>query len=123
MTDENADACVLEIRTYRLTPGAGVEFGRLFSEEAAPLLTRAGIDVVWFGASLDDPDMFALIRAFPSAEERERQEDDFYGSDEWREGPRESVLALIVTYHTVVLATSQGAVDLLRQTPATRAAL
>ncbi|MGH8775090.1 MAG: NIPSNAP family protein [Jiangellaceae bacterium] len=108
MIDSDA---VLEIRTYQLKPGAGTEFDRLFREEVRPLLDRFGTDVVWHGSSLDDPDSYALIRAFPSAEARDRDEDEFYGSDEWRHGPRERVLALIESYHTVVMAAGSEAAD------------
>jgi hypothetical protein len=33
------------------------------------------------------------MRAFPGLEERERTEGAFYGSEEWRQGPREAILA------------------------------
>lgn len=94
---------VIEVRTYRLHPGSGAEFDRLFREEATPLLDRWGITVLWHGPSLDDPDSYLLVRAFGSTAEREIAEDDFYGSPEWRDGPREPVLSLIESYHTVVV--------------------
>ena len=113
MTDR-ADA-VLEVRTYRLRPGAGAEFDRLFHERARPLLDRHGIDVVWHGPSMDDPDSYALMRSFGSAAARDREESAFYGSDEWRDGPREPILALIETYHTIVLAAPASTIDGLRR--------
>jgi hypothetical protein len=43
---------------------------------------------------------------------REQNQDAFYGSDEWRSGPREPILALIESYTSVVIeidaATLQG---------------
>ena len=44
-----------------------------------------------------------LIRRYPSLEELQRSQDAFYGSDEWRQGPREAILALIESYISVVL--------------------
>ena len=33
----------------------------------------------------------------------QRSEDTFYGSDDWRKGPREAILSLITNYTTIVL--------------------
>jgi hypothetical protein len=94
---------VVEIRTYKLKPGSGAEFHRLFVEESLPMLKRWGVEVVAFGASLDDDDSFCLIRAYPSLEELQRSQDAFYGSDEWRQGPREAIVSRIESSISVVL--------------------
>ena len=44
-----------------------------------------------------------LLRAYPSLEALQRSQDAFYGSDEWRSGPREAVLSLIESSISVVL--------------------
>src|SRR6266498_1665418 len=79
-----AMSAVVEIRTYKLRPGSGAEFHRTVVEESVPMLQRWGVDVVAFGPSLDDDDSYYLIRSYPSLEERQRSQDAFYGSDEWR---------------------------------------
>jgi hypothetical protein len=96
---------VLDLRTYKLVPGGGEEFDRIVRERALPMLHRFGIDVIGYGPSTDDGDLdlYYLMRAFPSAAQREQQLDAFYGSDEWRHNHRDAVLALIETYHTVVI--------------------
>jgi ketosteroid isomerase-like protein len=94
---------VVEIRSYNLKPGTRVGFHRRFLEEALPMLKRWQVDVVAYGPSLHDADSYYLVRSFPSIEERERAEAAFYGSDEWRQGPREAVLADIASYTTVVV--------------------
>jgi hypothetical protein len=94
---------VIEIRTYKLQAGAGAEFHRLVIEESLPMLERWGVDVVASGASLDDEDSYVLIRAYPSLEELQRSQDAFYGSDEWRDGPREAIVSRIEGSHSVVL--------------------
>ncbi|WP_446219763.1 NIPSNAP family protein [Micromonospora sp. IBHARD004] len=108
---------ILEIRTYRLKPGTIDEFVRLMRQEAAPLLARFGIRVVAAGASLvreDGHEEAYLIRAFPSLAVRDEREEAFYGSDAWRDGPREAILSRIESYHTVVLETAEQSVDVLR---------
>ena len=94
---------VVEIRTYALKAGAGAEFHRLVQEESIPMLERWGVEVVAFGPSLDDDDSYCLIRAYQSLDERERSQDAFYGSDEWRQGPREAIVSLIESSTSVVL--------------------
>jgi hypothetical protein len=107
---------ILEIRTYRLKPGTTEEFVRLMREESLPLLEKFGIRVVRCGASLfaeDGHEEAYLIRAFPSLQAHREQEEAFYGSDEWRQGPRDAVLSLIESYHSVVLEVSEDAVRAL----------
>jgi hypothetical protein len=97
---------ILEIRTYRLKPGATDEFVRLMRDRATRLLETFGIRVVSCGASLvaeDGRRDAFLIRAFGSVEDRDEKEEQFYGSDAWRFGPREAILSLIESYHTAVL--------------------
>ena len=98
---------MVELRSYRLKPGSGTAFHRLMAEQSLPMLERWGVDVIAFGPSLDDDDdddeLYYLIRGYASAAELQRSQDAFYGSDEWREGPREPVLALIESYLSVVV--------------------
>lgn len=94
---------VFEIRTYALKPGTGPEFHRLVQEESIPMLERWGVKVIAFGPSLDDDDAYHLIRAYESLDERRRSQDAFYGSDEWRQGPREAIVSLIESSISVVL--------------------
>ncbi len=105
----------VEIRSYRLKPGTAAEFDRLVTEASTPMLRRRGIDVVAFGRSLRDEDAFYLIRAFASLEDLERSEAAFYGSDEWRLGPRDAILACIDTYASIVIEMEDATVDGLRE--------
>jgi hypothetical protein len=107
---------ILEIRTYRLVAGTRDEFVRLMREVSLPMLERHGIPVVDCGASLvseDGHEEAYLIRAFPSLAAHAEQEARFYGSDEWRNGPRDEILACIEQYHTIVLAVARETVDAL----------
>src|SRR6266498_1653476 len=93
----------VEIRSYNLKPGTRDEFHRLFLEAAMPLLKRWNLDVVAYGPSLHDQNSYYLMRRFDSLVQRDDSENSFYGSDEWRQGPREQILACIETYSEVVL--------------------
>ena len=94
---------VLDLRTYKLVAGGAEQFDRIFRERVLPMLERFGIEVVGYGPSLDDGDLYYLMRAFGSENLREEQLDAFYGSEEWRQNHRDAVLALIETYHTLLI--------------------
>jgi NIPSNAP len=105
----------LEIRSYTLLPGSRDEFQRLFLEEAMPLLKRWNVDVVAYGPSLHDENSYYLIRNYDSLAQREESENTFYGSDEWRQGPREAIIALIENYTEIVLELDEVTVQGLRR--------
>ena len=108
------DHCV-EMRSYNLKPGTHAEFHRLFLEEALPLPQRFHVDVVAYGPSLHAENSYYLMRRFNSLAQREQSEESFYGSDEWRKGPREAVLACIENYSEVVLVLDESTVNGLRR--------
>jgi hypothetical protein len=107
---------VVEIRSYNLKPGTRDRFHQRFLAEALPMLRRWKVDVVAFGPSLHDSDSWFLMRAFAGVDQRQKSEDAFYGSDEWRNGPRDATLADIVSYTTVVVRVDDAALGALRTT-------
>ena len=105
---------IVEIRSYNLKPGTGAEFHRLFIEEALPMLERWDVDVVTYGPSLHDTDSYFLMRRYDNLSQREDRENAFYGSDEWKQGPREAILALIENYTELVLELDESTIKGLR---------
>ncbi len=105
----------IEIRSYTLKPGMRDEFHRLFLEAALPLLERWKVDVVAYGPSLHDENSYYLMRRFDSLAHRDDSENSFYGSDEWRKGPREAILACIENYSEVVLELDDARLQGLRK--------
>jgi hypothetical protein len=105
----------VEIRSYNLKPGSRDELHRLMTEQSMPMLARWQVDVVDYGPSLHDADSYFLIRAYDSLEDRQQSQDRFYGSEEWRQGPREPILALIESFTSVVLEMDEATVRGLRR--------
>ena len=68
-----------------------------------PMLERWGVQVVAYGPSLDDEDLYYLVRAYASLDELRESQDAFYGSDEWRHGPREEIVSMIESDISVVV--------------------
>lgn len=105
----------VEIRSYNLKPGTRKKFNQIVIEEALPMLRRRNVDVVACAPSPHDDDSFYLIRAYESLKEREASQDAFYGSAEWRTGPREKVLGFIESYTSIVIEMDEAIVDALRK--------
>ena len=108
---------IVEIRSYNLKPGTRDHFQHVFVTDVMPLLARWKVDVVSFGPSPADADSWYLMRGYASLEERQKSEDAFYGSDDWKKGPREAILAAIDTYATIVIRVDEATLRGLRNTP------
>jgi hypothetical protein len=106
---------LIEIRTLNLKPGTREEFHRLYIEKALPLLKRWNFDVVAHGPSLNDENIYYVIRRYDSLAQREQMEDTYYASDDWRKGPREAMLALMENYTDVVFEVDEVTVQGLRK--------
>jgi hypothetical protein len=106
----------VEIRSYNLKAGGRDEFHRLVVEKSLSMLARWGVDVVAFGPSPHDETSYYLIRAYESLAERQASQDAFYSSAEWRQGPREAIIALIESDTSIVMEMEAAVVDLLRTT-------
>ena len=105
----------IEIRSLNLKPGTREQFHRLYIDEALPRLKRWNFDVVAYGPSLHDENTYYVIRRFDSLAQREQMEDAYYASDDWRQGPREAIMALIENYTDIVLELDEVIVRGLRK--------
>jgi hypothetical protein len=94
---------VIEILTLDVKPGRREEFDKLYESQSLPLLRKWKIDVIAHGPSLHDANSYYIIRSFKSLEDRQRLEDAFYASDDWNNGPKRAILALVDHFaYTVV---------------------
>ena len=105
---------LVEIRAYRLKPGTRADFHAAATNDALPMVRAYGMDVVAHGPVPNDDNGYFLVRSFASLAELTSQEDDFYGSAKWREGPRESLVSRIDTYVDTLLWLSPAAIADLR---------
>lgn len=55
---------IIEILLYKLKSGTGGEFFDIMQNLSVPLHKENGIDVIWHGQSMHDPDGYGLIRGF-----------------------------------------------------------
>lgn len=89
-------------------------FHRLVAQESVPLQRAFGMDVVAYGPSLHDADVYVLIRSYRDLSHLESSQEAFYGTDVWRKGPREAILELIQSDSSVVMWLDEGAVQSMR---------
>lgn len=105
---------LIEIRSYKLKPCSSDKFHRFVSEKSTPLHAAWGIDIVALGKSLHDPDAYYLIRAYNDFAHLESCQAEFYGSDDWRHGPREAIVSLILSDSNAVFWLDPSGVGHLR---------
>lgn len=106
---------MVEIRTYRLKAGVREAFHARMAGESIPLVRAWGMDVVAYGPCREDADGYVLIRAFDSVAHLRASQEAFYGSDAWRLGPREAVLADIASHLFVVVSLDEAGLEALRR--------
>ena len=105
---------LVEIRAYRLIAGTRDDFHAAVTGRALPMVRAYGMDVVAHGPVPNDVNGYFLVRSFASLAELTAQEDEFYGSAAWRDGPREALVSRIETYVDVLLWLSPAAIEDLR---------
>jgi UDP-glucose 6-dehydrogenase len=103
----NLSGSVIEILTLSLKPNTRDKFHQLYTTESLPLLKKWKIEVVAHGPSRHDENTYYVIRSFKSLADRQKVEDAFYSSDDWRTGPRSAILALIEHEAYVVIPTEK----------------
>lgn len=106
---------LIEIRTWRLHPGALPTFRDVLVREVLPLLAAHGHDVVAHGGTRHEEESCFLVRAYTDHADLKARQDAFYGSAAWRQGPRERLVAHIDTYLATLLWLGDDAVDDLRR--------
>ncbi|MDQ0037975.1 quinol monooxygenase YgiN [Variovorax boronicumulans] len=105
---------LIEIRTYRLKPDTLDAFHEAMHERAVPMLRSKGMDVVTYGKSDHEEATYHLVRAYDSREALEAEQAAFYGSSEWRDGPRSALVDHIETYLNTLLWVSLEGIDSMR---------
>ena len=105
---------LVEIRAYRLKPGTRSDFHAAVVERALPMVRAYGMDVVTHGAVPNDDNGYFLVRSFADLAQLKAQEEGFYGSQAWRDGPREALVSRIEAYVDTLLWLSPASIDDLR---------
>ena len=95
---------IIEILTLDIKPGGRDEFHQVYVNQSLPLLKKWNFRVLAYGPSLHDDKGYYVIRAFRSLEDRQRSEDAFYNSDDWKQGPRDAIMGLVEHFAYAVVS-------------------
>jgi len=106
---------IVEIILYDLNLGTGHAFHEIMTKISAPLHREAGLDILAFGPSLHDKDTYFLIRAFDTTDQMASVLNTFYNSDDWKNGPRSSILGSIKTSKRSVMHLDPAAISALKE--------
>ena len=107
---------IVEVRSYRITPGKREEFIEFFEKRSIPALQSHGMKIVGPFIDLENPNKFMFIRAFPSMEDLHRMKDEFYGGRLWKEELEAIAMPMLESYDVMLSETTPGFVmDDLRE--------
>lgn len=99
---------VIELRRYRLVPGARERLIELFERELAAPQEALGMRVLAVFRDLDDPNSFVWLRGFPDMPARAQALHAFYTGPVWT-AHREAANATMVNSDNVLLLRPAGA--------------
>jgi NIPSNAP len=99
---------VIEMRTYKTLPGKRAEFLEIFTGQSIPAHAHIGMKIVGPFNSLEDPDVFFFMRAFPDASARDAMKRSFYEGTLWKTELEQVLMPMLVKYEAVLVEDSQG---------------
>ena len=105
---------LLEVRIYRIKPGKMAAFHEAVHTKSVPMLKAKAMDVVAYGMSNHEEETYFLARSYANREALEREQSDFYGSEEWKQGPRKEIVDCIDTYMNTLLWISEDGIASMR---------
>jgi len=111
---------VIEVRTYRTTPGNRETLIEAMLTRSFPVLREIGMKLLGPFPSRDDEDTFVWLRAFPDEASRSPMKDAFYGGELWLEELEEELMPLIAGYESVLVGDYIGLWEVWPETPADR---
>ena len=99
---------IVEVRSYRITPGRRDEFVEFFKSRAIPSLRDHGMKVVGPMIDTENPNKVVWLRMFESIEERTRLKTLFYEGELWKREMESIVMPMLDSYDVILCETSPG---------------
>lgn len=99
------------MRTYRLKPGRRAAFLEVFETRSLPAHAAIGMRILGPFLSVEDPDVFFFMRAFPDLASREPMKARFYEGPLWKGELEAVLLPMIERYDVVVVEAPEGLGD------------
>ena len=102
---------IIEMRTYKTTPGMRSRFLEIFHSKSIPAHREIGMKVLGPFISVEDPDTFFFMRGFPDLASRELMKAKFYKGTVWKEELENVLLPMLEKYEVLLVEDSE---DLIR---------
>lgn len=99
---------IVEVRSYRITPGRRAEFIEFFETRSVPALRDYGMQIMGPLIDLENPNKFVWLRSFPSLEERDRMKNEFYEGELWKNELEAIAMPMLESYEVALCETSPG---------------
>jgi hypothetical protein len=74
---------IVEVRKYTIKPGLRAKFIEFFETRAVPAQREIEMEIMGPLLDIENPDVFAWLRGFPSLEECDQMKTAFYDGDLW----------------------------------------
>ncbi len=94
---------IIEMRTYKTKPGKRSDFLEIFRAKTIPAHTAIGMKILGPFLSLEDPDTFFWMRAFPDLPSREPMKVKFYEGELWKGELENTLLPMLEKYDVVLV--------------------
>ena len=102
---------IIDILILNIKPGQLSTFDQLYRDLALPVLKKWNVQVIAFGPSIHEEDNYMVIRSYKSLDDRQKSQDSYYESEDWRSGPREIILSFVKSYSTVVIPANDDLIN------------
>ena len=99
---------IVEMRTYKTKAGKRAEFLEIFRSRSAPAHAEIGMKILGPFPSLEDPETFFFMRAFPDLQSREPMKAQFYEGPLWKGELEGILLPMLEAYEVVVVDDPDG---------------
>jgi NIPSNAP len=106
-----SDAVIIEMRTYKIKPGQREEFLEIFESKSVPAHQEIGMKILGPYLSIEDPDTFFFMRAFPDLQSRDPMKEQFYEGTLWKRELEQKLMPMIDKYDVVLVEAKNGLGD------------
>jgi hypothetical protein len=101
---------IIELRTYQTKPGKRPEFLEIFRVKSIPAHEEIGMKILGPLVSIEDPNVFFFMRAFPDLDSREPMKAKFYEGQLWKSELENLLMPMLEKWDVVLVDDSEGLV-------------
>ena len=101
---------IVEMRSYKIKPGARAEFIQVMKDKLLPEHKRLGVKVAGPFVTADNENGLFWMRGFSDMAAREKLTGAIYGGEVWRRDCADALLPVLEKYDVTVVDVPDGAI-------------